>query len=532
MIQAAIVHGLENSRNHDSLWTAFDAVSAVCTGDAGQAAHLLRRLFQERPFILCQRLAVVGGIQIILHLRQIRHAAEHRQNAGQPQREPQRPGRLTGLRISRLQELRRTLGKVDQISAPHRFHHDNRLGVCPCNFIAFPGLHRSILPVHVVDLELYKINVAVRGQHLLEAFCFVVERKPEVADLSFLLLFLHKVPEVIILIEMRSVLAEVVKQIIVEVACSGAPQRCLKHLLRLLFTLREKGRELGGEIETVSGIAVHQRLLHRGLRLSVVVTVSRIKIIIAAFHEQIDHLLHGFDIDFFVLHRQTHEPEAQPADVRNFFVTHCFSFLYFHDVSKSGLGNPVPHVTVYIGKQFHHHCGNHPAVADRHRNRILSAVPVRPHFQPVEPDQLLSAGRHAAAERIAGLPSGRLRIARFIKNPAVKLRIPLHLIVGMALKFAEPHLLQFGNYFVLPLPIENPQGFHGSFQSGNDELRVVRNLRINAFVTKSAERLSPLRGQRNVNSAVEPALQVPLCQTVTQQNQSGHHYFTTCGIPQ
>ena len=241
----------------------------------------------------------------------------------------------------------------------------------------------------------------MRGQHLLETFCFVVERKPEVADLSFLLLFLHKVPEVIILIEMRSVLAEVVKQIIVEVACSGAPQRCLKHLLRLLFTLREKGRELGGEIETVSGIAVHQRLLHRDLRLSVVIAVGCVKIIITAFYEQIDHLFHGFDIDFLFLHRQTHETEAQPADVRNFFVTHCFSFLYFHDISKSRLGNPVPHVTVYIGKQFHHHCGNHTAVADRHRDRILSAVPMRPHFQPMESYQLLSADRYTAAELIA-----------------------------------------------------------------------------------------------------------------------------------
>ena len=126
-----------------------------------------------------------------------------------------------------------------------------------------------------------------------------MEGKAVVLYKAFLLEPLHIVPYAVLVIFLIIVGLDRVQQIEVKISRAG-PLQTDPELSLAFFLIRghEKRVDLGGQRETVSGIAVHKGLFGCFLGSAVLsVDESRVKISEPRFHEHIYHCLGLFDID-------------------------------------------------------------------------------------------------------------------------------------------------------------------------------------------------------------------------------------------
>ena len=233
------------------------------------------------------------------------------------------PGRLAAKRTAQLAALElglgedagNLLGRVREHAALDGLHDDDGLVVRPGHLVAAPALHGRVVPVRVVDLELYELHLRVGAQQLVELLGRGVEREASVLDETLLPLLGDPVPHAPLVKEMRPELAEVVKEVEVEVACARLPERGLELGHGVLTALAANpGSSLGGQLEALARVALDERLAD-GL-LASRIGPGGVEVGESGVHEQVDHLLRLLDVDGLARLGQAHEAKSQPLDAR------------------------------------------------------------------------------------------------------------------------------------------------------------------------------------------------------------------------
>ena len=328
-----LIPGAEDPGNVDLHGTTVDTVPAGGTGDGIDTRQHLLNLGDDLPLIVRKGLKVLHVRDVVLHLFQIGHAGENGQYPIQRGGKPHRPGsgRCLGVRFG--QDLPDLGDGVGQRTALYRLHDDHRLIMLPGHLIAGPGCHTGAFPVGIVDLQLNKLGVRMLGQQLFQQLGTVVKREAPVLDMPLPLLFLYKVPNVILFIFPDVSFADGMEQIVIKIPCPRPLQAGVQLLPGLLHCGRHPGVELCGQGKLLPGIPVHQGGLCRLLRLAVVIDVGGIKVSKPGLHEQIHHLFDLLNVDFPRLQLwQPHQSKAQLGGV--------FTQILFHDMLLLCFGPP------------------------------------------------------------------------------------------------------------------------------------------------------------------------------------------------
>ena len=181
--------------------------------------------------------------------------------------------------------------------------------------IALAGLDALTVPVQIVQLELHKLHLRVRGQHLVQKFGGVVEGKAHVPDQALLLLLPQPVVAVVLLIHLVVQGPHVVDQVVVKVVNAGFFKLGFEYFVPVLERMDIVRMELGGQGVAVSGVAVRKGGLYRALALIAAVHPGRVKIGEAPLNEHIHHLLELLYVNarfiVWVQSGQAHQSEAK-----------------------------------------------------------------------------------------------------------------------------------------------------------------------------------------------------------------------------
>ena len=314
------VHRCEDLRDRDLFRASAGAVVAGRAGDCGRMAEDPLRLPDDLLLLFIQRLEGPHEREVVLHLRNVRHAGEHRQDPVQRCDKSDGPGRVREIRVAGGEQLLYLLRRICKGAALYGLHDDDGLVVLSCDLIVLPGADPRIVPVRVVDLELRKVRLRVLREEPVQELRPRVEGEPEVPDQSLFLLCLHEVPEMEALVLLVVVLHETVEQVVVEVPRPGPLKALIKLVLRrFLRGCHEKGIHLGGKGKGVPGIPLHQGLSNRLLRPRV--DIGGVKVGKACLKEPVHHAADLCHVGEDSLPRKAHEPEAEfPGVPYNRFV--------------------------------------------------------------------------------------------------------------------------------------------------------------------------------------------------------------------
>ena len=339
--------------------------------------------------------------QVVFHLLLTAHAGEDGDDAVQACGETDRPGGQAGRRFCFPEDFCHCLRRGGQHAALDRFHDDHRLVEFPGNFIAFPGADHRVLPVCVVDLQLYKLRLRMLFQDLPKLRRRSMEGEAEVPDLSFPHLFFCKIPDAEIFIEACADIAQVVEQIEIKVARAGLPERDVELVLCLFCRVAvQPCGQLVCEKEAFAGIAFHQRLPD-GFFTSRI-GKGCVEIGAAGFQEAVHHKFRGFNIDRAVLHGETHQAETE---LQNIFTEvchkisfrgmnrYCFSTIQYTACGRRTARNNLHVFRGSLKKLSAHSCGNI-------RNKMRRALKSRCIMKTDSYDRQESAERKTGKEEV------------------------------------------------------------------------------------------------------------------------------------
>ena len=105
------------------------------------------------------------------------------------------------------------------------------------------------------------------------------------------------------------------EQVEIEIFYAAMGQLLLKNTLQISAVLKIPQRQLGGQLEALPGVPVHQSGFHSLLGFAPQIAVGRVKIGEAGLQELVHHLLGLFQVHFLAQHGQAHQPKAQLGDV-------------------------------------------------------------------------------------------------------------------------------------------------------------------------------------------------------------------------
>ena len=131
---------------------AVRAVRTARTRNIDARVDDVRRLFDERFFLIVQRLKILHVRCVVQKLVHIAHAGKHDLHVRQARCETNCPRRYGSFWIIVLKQLRHFFRYVCKRAALHRLHDEYRHAVLFGNFVAFSGLHTGAFPVEVVEL--------------------------------------------------------------------------------------------------------------------------------------------------------------------------------------------------------------------------------------------------------------------------------------------------------------------------------------------------------------------------------------------
>ena len=156
------------------------------------------------------------------------------------------------------------------------------------------------------------------------------------ADLALFFL-LHGPAEAVVLFIQIIIfpIFQTVEEIKVKILHSAFFQLLPEDPIPVLWSIHDPGRQFGGQIKTLSRIAVHQRLFDHPLGIAAVIHVGRVKIVKSALHISVHHALYPIHVHRSVILGQAHQPKSQ---LRHLF---CLNPLTHHiqtsSVSSSNL---------------------------------------------------------------------------------------------------------------------------------------------------------------------------------------------------
>ena len=143
-----------------------------------------------------------------------------------------------------------------------------------------------------------------------------MEREAELAHQPFLALGQGEVPQAEVVEEGGAVAAELMKQVVVEVACPRALQGGAEHGLGLLGGAGGPSGQLRGYLEALARVALDERAADGHLAAAAVVGPSGVEVGEACSHELVGHGVHRALVDGqlsvgSLLFGQPHEAEAE-----------------------------------------------------------------------------------------------------------------------------------------------------------------------------------------------------------------------------
>ena len=289
------------------------AVGAVAAGGAGDQIPGLEDLLYLTDGLhlpLIQGLEVPHEGDIVLHLPEAAHAGQHHHHAGEARGEADGvAGGAAAVEV--FQDGLGLLGQVHQVAALHRLHHQHRLIVLPADLIAPAALDGQIVIVHIVELDLHRLDLGVLGEDLLQELGPVVEGDAHMAHLALLLQLKGRLVGAALLVVGIAALALGMHQIEVEVIDAAGLQLAFEQGADIRLGLEEAAGKLVGQDVLVPGVAAGEAGLQRRLALALDVAVGGIKIIEARVQERIHHLLRFLQIHLIAVHGQAHAAESK-----------------------------------------------------------------------------------------------------------------------------------------------------------------------------------------------------------------------------
>ena len=206
------------------------------------------------------------------------------------------------------------LRKLCQCTALDRLHDYDLFAMLYRRLIAPAGLYLCILPVQIVQLQLYELRLRMLCKDLIEHLCTVVEGKSDVLYLA-LCLFLHcKSKAVQTLHGLIMLRIQRVQKIIVKILHAAFFPLLVENALHILFFLQLHDRQLRRQRIAVAVLARHEHILYRTLALILMIHVRRIKISKTTLHKCIHHLTDGLFVDALLVllieKRQAHHSKS------------------------------------------------------------------------------------------------------------------------------------------------------------------------------------------------------------------------------
>ena len=304
------VHRGEQVGNGDVLRAAVRAVAAGGAGDEMLAAENGLHARDGGELGIVERPEVCHEREIVAHLLHAAHAGEHHHHAGKPCGKPERvAGRTAAVQF--IENVLCFLREIDEIAAFDRLHDDDGFAVLHTDLIALAALHRGVVVVQVVELDLHDLDLRILGQDLLEHLGAVVERN---ADVTHLALGLERECGLIraARLEVRIVERALrVHQIEIKILHAAGGELLFQYGTNVCLGLKIVFGQLVRKNVALARIAARKTLAQRDLALLLVIAVGGVKIIESGVQKRIHHALGLLGVDLAVLHRQTHKAKAE-----------------------------------------------------------------------------------------------------------------------------------------------------------------------------------------------------------------------------
>ena len=272
------VHNGEEVRDRDVLGAAVRAVAAGCAGDEVLAVENFLHLFHCGALGLVEGLEVPHERDVVLHLFHVAHAGEHHHHAGEAR--DKADGVAHG--AAAVQVFKHglcVLRQVHEVAALDGLHDDDGLIEFAADLIALAALHRGIIVVDVVELDLHDLNFGILGQNALEHLGAVVERDADVANFA---LFFERRRRLICAALLEVVIVDKtlrVHQIEVEILDATDLELALEKRANVCLGLEIVRRQLVGQDVLLARIAACQAGLERLFALALDVAVRSVKIV-------------------------------------------------------------------------------------------------------------------------------------------------------------------------------------------------------------------------------------------------------------
>ena len=310
IIQDLVVACAEDPRDGDLLRAALGAVAAAGAGDGTPVEDDVLRLGDQRVFLLGHGHEILHGGQVVFHLVHGIHAAEHGEDPFLRGDEAERPGSVGLSGSGRVEHLLHSLGRVCQQAALAGLHDRDVFTVPSGHFVYAAGFDLGVLPVGIVELELYEIDLGMVGEDPVQNCRGVVEGEAEMPDQSLFFLFRQELPDAVVVIGAVVAFSHRVEQIEIEKVHAQTFAADIELCPGVLPAAGGAGVELAGNGEAVASVAFHQRLA--GGFLGALVYIGGVKIGSSALDESVRESRGQIHIDAPVgLSRETHQAEAQ-----------------------------------------------------------------------------------------------------------------------------------------------------------------------------------------------------------------------------
>ena len=318
-----------------------DAIAAAGAGNQAQTVEDAAHLAHGLHFLIVQGMKVRHGGQVVFHLFHVAHAGEHHGHIGEGRREAQRVAGVAAA-VQTPQDFIRFGGQIHQAAALDGLHDDDGLAVLFADLVHLAAFHRSVLVVHIVELDLHDFDLRVLGENHIQHLGLVVEGNAEVADFAFLFQFhcrfislaAHVFGVVVAILGMHQVKVEIVHPAPFELVFKERPD------VLLLFEIGIG--QLVGEQELAAIKALGHAVPDGGFALAADVAVGGIEVVEPGGDEGVRHAAKLIVIHLALLHGQAHASEAEIAvDFREKGILDHYIFL-LHLYPVSDVFGPRP----------------------------------------------------------------------------------------------------------------------------------------------------------------------------------------------
>ena len=230
------------------------------------------------------------------------------------------------LRTTLLEACYQVVAHLCQSATQQRFHDVHRNVALSQFVVQVFGMvvARSMLPVHIVELDHGEIPLHIHSQHVIECLHIAMERPSEVTDASGFAFLQEEIEQTIVdksFLKCFDALTATngVEEIVIDIIHLKVLQGVAVHLYRLLEVRDARIRHLGSDEELVTRMAFEGDT-HSRFRLTLEIDRSRIEEV----HPMLDgivyqfvylFLIHNIFSFFVLLHRPTHTSVAKQRNL-------------------------------------------------------------------------------------------------------------------------------------------------------------------------------------------------------------------------